>query len=734
MAITWTGGTFNSSAFVWNDVVWAGDLSLWIALNGGGGTGTDRIETSPDGATWTTRTTPDAGYAAIDWSDSANLAVAVGLNGVVATSADAVTWTPQTSGNTHGWSGVRRGGSVWVAAGYNSTTPVIMSSADGVTWTLRTTPGSLLFSTNVVYAPDFGRFYLPGPGGGYYTSTDGTTWTESDTGSATYNWEDGFWDSDNARVVLYDVSNGGYAYSTDGTSWTEAAMSGWATGGFTSGPAIVWLNGQNKAVALGEHSDGNVKYAEVTNLSSFPAYENIDAPYNGSAFTLVSNRGSYSPTLGMVMFVSQNSTYDFIRSVGSVASGSTITMGYVSPPGVDYTEDWDDVTRTQPSDLRAPNNMGPLWTALDKIYIGKPTATLTAEGAINSQLYATNNYEQGEASPPIVTATSTNTTPFVSEAPLPWTLPSTTSGLIKGVTWLEGLSSNVRFNTLNQSGATTTTRSQAVAIGTYNFGSSNSDVTGSLYIGALGAGLYAHIASYSGEIPTAISPEFNTQIFVGTHTTSLTDPGKIYVYQAGSVFTNRTSTAEAVKDLADYSGIGGARCALQDKQFLPPGTYNTLANAIGTDAAAGGSAIVIVRNVWTGAWETKFTGSSTTAGNAVTRMMATNRTDGDGNPYTILAYWNGSNQSTIYRSISPYTSWTSVWTEDDPIVGFAQFFYTSLNGVKQYRYLAWTGGDGVTPKLLINDSVDFTSWADITSLLNPATTASGFAGFLTFVN
>lgn len=135
------------------------------------------LRTSPDGVTWTSRT---SGFGATSISAVAyggGTWVIVGGSHKIATSTDGITWTMVTNSVTGGINCIAFGAGVFVIG---TTTAEIWTSPDGATWTNRTSP----FGTPLgVAAVAFGNGVFmaaggSGIGGTYYiaTSADGTTW------------------------------------------------------------------------------------------------------------------------------------------------------------------------------------------------------------------------------------------------------------------------------------------------------------------------------------------------------------------------------------------------------------------------------------------------------------------------------------------------------------------------------------------------------------------------------
>lgn len=193
--VTWTNRTSNLTACGWpgystiDSIIWTG--SQYVIVGGSG-----QCATSPDGVTWTRRT----GLAAICGLECRSITYANGYyvavgNYIVspgvaqcraAKSTDAINWTAVTTQNifpSNGletW-GVAYGNGVWVIVGSNA---VVGYSTDLVTFTA----GNLNWGTtsnayNVIW--NGSEFIAVGDTGKVSLSTNGTTWTNITTLSAT---------------------------------------------------------------------------------------------------------------------------------------------------------------------------------------------------------------------------------------------------------------------------------------------------------------------------------------------------------------------------------------------------------------------------------------------------------------------------------------------------------------------------------------------------------------------
>lgn len=172
--ITWNTRNIPADKLWW-DVIWASELSLFVAV--GRASESQCIMTSPDGISWTLRSTPnDSGpggstntYRSIAWSPELSLLVCVSDSADilrVMTSPDGINWTQRNAPidseifqagfereRNHDWNEV-----IWVSdlqrfvacglAGRDYNQSIIMSSVDGISWCLHNTPSYGTSSVN----------------------------------------------------------------------------------------------------------------------------------------------------------------------------------------------------------------------------------------------------------------------------------------------------------------------------------------------------------------------------------------------------------------------------------------------------------------------------------------------------------------------------------------------------------------------------------------------------------
>jgi hypothetical protein len=235
--ITWTTRTTGNVPI--RSVTFGGGIFLAPGSDGA-------IQTSTDGITWSTRAMgggssyPFGGY---DFYASVygTIYVIGGASGALHTSTNGITWTsrPNVLGNNNVL-GFAYGNSTYVVAGYAGK---LMTSTDGISWTSRNA-GFGTISTIGAVTYGNGLFVAVGDGGRVSTSTDGATWT---TRSSTT--------TDNLRTVIYGNSvyavggdNGRYITSTDAITWTTRS----ANFGNTSIATLFY--GNNLFIAGGDYN------------------------------------------------------------------------------------------------------------------------------------------------------------------------------------------------------------------------------------------------------------------------------------------------------------------------------------------------------------------------------------------------------------------------------------------------------------------------------------------------
>jgi hypothetical protein len=194
--ITWTSQTTISDCdSEWNSITYAN--GLFVAV------GFASVMTSPDGITWTSRTSAAIIFwTSVTYGQNANIpnglfvAVAASndsnnLNRVM-TSPDGITWTLRTSASNNSWNSVTYGQGLFVAVARSGTGNKVMTSPDGITWTSRTSASdnnwaSVTYGQNVNIPNGlFVAVANSGTENRVMTSPDGITWRSEQSASDNY--------------------------------------------------------------------------------------------------------------------------------------------------------------------------------------------------------------------------------------------------------------------------------------------------------------------------------------------------------------------------------------------------------------------------------------------------------------------------------------------------------------------------------------------------------------------
>ena len=139
--IAWTASASGTIGSELAGVTWTGTEFVAVG-DATGPNGAAIVLTSKNGSTWTTSyaNTSSNSFTGVVWSPQKKLFVAVGIQGIIYTSPDAVTWTARTSKTSFDLKAVAWSGTEFAAIGSANT---VVTSPDGVTWTAQNgVPGS----------------------------------------------------------------------------------------------------------------------------------------------------------------------------------------------------------------------------------------------------------------------------------------------------------------------------------------------------------------------------------------------------------------------------------------------------------------------------------------------------------------------------------------------------------------------------------------------------------------
>lgn len=282
----------------WDSITWSPDLLLFCAVASSGNT--NRVMTSPNGLTWTLRTSASNNdWRSIVWGGAIGQKkfVAVsssGTNNRVMTSSDGITWTSQVSAANNYWTSV-----IWspelglfCAVASSGVGNRVMTSPDGITWTSRNASDDYNWQS-ITWSPALGLFCAVASSGVIHrvmTSSNGINWARRNA-AADNNWMSVTW-SPALGLFCAVAASGTYnriMYSNNGTAWT-AILKAPINMDWNS---IIWANGNiNSFVSVGSsfgNSSGSLHYilgleqksyydlSDIISLTDILCYENIFA-------------------------------------------------------------------------------------------------------------------------------------------------------------------------------------------------------------------------------------------------------------------------------------------------------------------------------------------------------------------------------------------------------------------------------------------------------------------------
>lgn len=169
----------------WRSVAWSPELGMFVAVSA---TGTNRVMYSYDGKSWTGVAAIAKGWRWVLWVPQQRQFVAVAYSGTgqrVMTSPDGITWTARTTPSDQLWNEV-----VYLpkynrllAVASDGTFRVMTSDDAGVTWVLQTGSSSTGTYNGIAYSPELNTVTCVATltGGApqtMYSTDGGVTWTE----------------------------------------------------------------------------------------------------------------------------------------------------------------------------------------------------------------------------------------------------------------------------------------------------------------------------------------------------------------------------------------------------------------------------------------------------------------------------------------------------------------------------------------------------------------------------
>ena len=293
--------------------------------------------TSPDGATWTSRTS----YATAMASNSGNSVVwngskyvSGGVSGYIATSTDGITWTQQTGLRSTSWgtstvNDITWSGTQFVAVGDSGK---VATSSDGVTWTYQSGLSSTGWGTEIVYSVAYGnsKYVAIGSKGSFAYSSDAVTWTNI---GPTVNGSNSTFGYNNANGIVWDSANTRYVVVGDkGRAATSANANTWV---YQSGFNSSWGSTYNANAIVADGSryiavGANGQAATSTDGATWTLQSGLASTTFGTntAIALLSNAGTtiVAGGTGQVATSTDGATWTY--------QGGVLSSGWTGPNAV----------------------------------------------------------------------------------------------------------------------------------------------------------------------------------------------------------------------------------------------------------------------------------------------------------------------------------------------------------------------------------------------------------------
>lgn len=242
------------------------ELNLFVGIAPSAPNVNNQIATSPDGATWTLRTSPQLNsWNSVAWSPELGLFVAVASTGTnrVMTSPDGINWILRTAANNTNWVKV-----LWsnyhqkFLAAAQTAASGFMYSSDGINWTLTSADPGVGSAECTAVNETTGRIVqLSAAGIGdnlTYSDDLGATWTTG-VGPGHDSWDGLLWNADLNEFYAVGNSFGGgtnptFISSPDGVTW--ATRKGWS--GQFIWHSLCWSRALQIYIAVGGGTDAYI--------------------------------------------------------------------------------------------------------------------------------------------------------------------------------------------------------------------------------------------------------------------------------------------------------------------------------------------------------------------------------------------------------------------------------------------------------------------------------------------
>lgn len=272
--------------------------NLWVAVGNNG-----QIRTSTDAITWVTRTS-NINLPLFSVAYGNGLWVAGSIFGEIRSSTDAITWVTQTSNFTGEITSVEYGNGLWVIGGQNAQ---IRTSTDAITWVTQTSN----FGTSYIWSLSYGNgiWVAGGQNGSLRTSTDIITWVTRESNIQYEQIVDSAY-GNNIWVIVGGAGN--LRTSTDTITWVTQT----SNFGDTTTPLNINTVAYNNGLwfiggSLGELRTSTDTITWVTQTSYFGTQNIYSIEHNNEFFVAGGHHGQ-------------------IRSYGNISSSYISTSLYIN--------------------------------------------------------------------------------------------------------------------------------------------------------------------------------------------------------------------------------------------------------------------------------------------------------------------------------------------------------------------------------------------------------------------
>lgn len=432
-AVTWTRRT-SPADNNWHSVCWSTERNLFVAVSAvSDAEPTKRCMTSSDGINWALQTTPERQWRSVTWAAEIGLFVAVADNGTgdrVMTSPDGVTWTSRASAADNNWFSV-----VWarelgllVAVATSGDGNRVMTSRDGITWVSRASAANNAWFS-VAWSAELGYFVAVGSSDRVMVSRNGFEWSLRDAPSANWSaiawspqqnifaavsssgtgnrvmtssldrnkWMGGVQAPDGKiyciprhaeRVLVIDPSTRGLSFIELDAGLNPSATDKWVLGALGPNGKVYGVPSSSSQVLVidpvaGTATDGGMTAAPGSSIAvtTFGKWEGGVLGQDGRIYCVpfdASTTTNINDSQSILIIDPRTNTYDTTTISGLTTAVTKMIGGVLAPDGKIYMVPWDrfrvvviDTTVSPPTvELEAPELVVPAQTPVSGKWAG----------------------------------------------------------------------------------------------------------------------------------------------------------------------------------------------------------------------------------------------------------------------------------------------------------------------------------------------------------------------------